>query len=195
MLCTHKYKTVNTISRRAHKEGSKKYKSGFEEADAIGIRILVARQQQCIKCQKKRTTIEISKTQFESIIEKLPSKIPNESNDEVLTKAENKVRTYLIKVSKGLVKTRHKNKAMYKEVWNLIYPARQFGRGNTNEVVEWIVNISNFDTDNGNPPLNSLVVRGDTGMPGGSWDEWKEYSNAPFKNAEEAQLACWDYWK
>lgn len=195
MLCAHKFKTINTVSRRAHKEGSNKFRSGFEEADAIGIKILVARRQQCSKCDKKRTTIEILKTQFNSIIEKLPSKIPNETNDGMLSKIEGKIRRYLIKVSKGQIKTRHKNKAMYKEVWNYIYPARQFGRGNTNEVVEWIVNISNFDTDNDKPPLNSIVVRCDTGMPGSSWDEWRKHSNTPFKNAEEAQLACWEFWK
>lgn len=194
MPCSHKYKTVNTVSRHAYKEGSNKFRSGFEEADALGIRILVARQQQCLKCSKKRTTIEISKAQFNNIVEKLPSKISSETSNGVLSKTENKLRKYLIKVSKGQVETRHNNKAMYKEVWNYIYPARQFGRGNTNEVVEWIVNISNYDTENSRPPLNSLVVRGDTGMPGGSWDEWKDYSSTPYKNAKEAQNACWKYW-
>ena len=146
MPCKHKYKTVNTVSRHAHKEGSKKFKSGFEEGDANGIKILVARQQQCLKCEKKRTTIEISKSQLDDIISNLPSGLAIEENNSELTNLENRVRKYLIDVSKGKIETRHDNKAMYKEVWNQFYPARQFGRGNTNEVVEWIVHISNYDT-------------------------------------------------
>ena len=184
MLCKHKYKTINTVSRRTHKEGSKKFKSGFLEAENHGIKILVARQQQCLKCGKKRTTIEISKSQFDNIISSLPSGLKTEESENQLTTVENKVRDFLINVSKGLVDTRHEKKTMYKEVWNYIYPSRQFGRGNTNEVVDWIVNISDFDTDNLRPPLNSLVVRGDTGMPGNSWGEWRRYSSTKYKTVE-----------
>ncbi len=194
MSCAHKFKTINTVSRRAHKDGSNKFRSGFEEAYLIGIKILVARQQQCVKCDKKRTTIEISKTQFNNIIEKLSSNISSETNDGLLSKVEKKVRTYLIEVSQGQIKTRHEKKAMYKEVWLKIYPKRPFGRGNTNEVVEWIVNISNLDTKNGKPPLNSIVVRGDTGLPGVSWTEWEKDSDTPYRDVQEAQEACWGYW-
>jgi len=192
MKCKHTFKTVNSVSYRAHTRGSKKFRSGFEEADSHGVKILVARQKQCSKCNKKRTTIEISKTQFDSIIEYLPFKLESEPANG-LTDVENKVRKYLIRVSKGKIETRHVKKAMYKEVWNQIYPTREFGRGNTNEVVEWIVAISNFDASKGRPPLNSLVVRGDTGMPGVSWNGWKEEFNAPYGNVEDAQQACWKF--
>ncbi len=190
MQCKHKFITINSVSLQAHRRGSKKFKSGFEEAGLYGIKILVARQKQCSKCKKKQTTIEISKSQFDSIIESLPSKLESELVTG-LTKVEKKVREYLIRVSKGEIDTRHPNKAMYKEVWDHIYPNRKFGRGNTNEVVGWIVAISNFDLANRRPPLNSLVVRGDTGMPGDSWNGWMEEFNSPFKNVEKAQQACW----
>jgi hypothetical protein len=194
MTCKHKFKTINTVSRKAHREGSKKFKSGFEEANAYGIRILVARQQQCLECGKKRTTVEISKNQLDSIFSQLPQKLEDEQTDTDLSETERRVRDFLIKVSKGEIETRHEKKAMYKEVWLNIYPSRPFGRGNTNEVVDWIVNISDFDTNNNRPPLNSIVVRGDTGMPGDSWVEWKNRSNTKYKTVEKAQRACWDYW-
>jgi len=194
MACKHIWKTVNTISRKAHLAGSKKFKSGFDEADAYDIKILSARQKQCVECSKKRTTVEISKTQLDSIYNHLSRPIGKEGREEGLSNIENKVRKFLIKVSKGKVQTRHERKAMYKEVWLHIYPSRPFGRGNTNEVVDWIVNISDFDTSNDLPPLNSLVVRGDTGMPGDSWVEWKKHSNSLYKNVEAAQIACWDFW-
>ena len=194
MKCIHKWKTVNTISRKAHREGSKKFKSGFEQAESHGIKILVARQKQCIKCGDKKTTVEISQEQMNKIYDQLIDGIDEKSEIEELSTTEIEVRNYLISVSKGVIENRHAGKAMYKEVWNLIYPSRQFGRGNTNEVVDWIVNISDFDTSHGRPPLNSLVVRGDTAMPGASWDEWKKYSNTPYKTVEKAQDACWSYW-
>ncbi|POZ53182.1 hypothetical protein [Methylovulum psychrotolerans] len=193
MKCKHKFKTINTISQKTHKEGSKKFKSGFEEANSYGIKILVARQQQCLECGEKRTTVEISKRQLDSIYAGLSKILEDEQIDSVLSDTEINVRNFLIQTSKGETKTRHEKKAMYKEVWLTVYPLRRFGRGNTNEVVEWIVNISNFDTDNGRPPLNSLVVRGDTGMPGESWVVWKNDSDTPYTTVEEAQQACWSY--
>jgi len=193
MLCKHKFKTVNTVSRHAYKSGSTKFKSGFKAADSFGIKILVARRQQCLKCSKKRTTVEISKIQLDTICAELTSNLVIKSDDTALSGVEKKVRKYLIRISKGQVKSRHKNKAMYKEVWNFVYPSREFGRGNTNEVVEWIVNISNFDTKHGRPPLNSLVIRGDTGMPGASWEEWRKHSYTIFTDAGDAQQGCWNF--
>jgi hypothetical protein len=193
--CKHKFKTVNTVSRKAYREGSKKFKSGFDEANSYGIKILVARQQQCLECGTKRTTVEISKSQLDSIFSQLPTKLEDEDTDSDLSKTEIRVRDYLIRVSKGEIETRHGRKAMYKEVWNEVYPSRPFGRGNTNEVVEWIVNVSNFDTTNARPPLNSLVIRGDTGMPGYLWETWRKHSDTPYRTAEEAQHACWHYWR
>jgi hypothetical protein len=194
MTCKHIWKTVNTIPRKAHLGGSKKFKSGFEEADEHGIKILTVRQKQCSECGKKRTTVEISKAQLDAIYNSLSGEIKENLESELST-VESKVRKYLINVSKGKVQTRHERKAMYKEVWLYIYPARPFGRGNTNEVVEWIVNISDYDTNNDRPPLNSLVVRGDTGMPGNSWDEWKKYSTSTYGTADVAQNACWRRWR
>jgi hypothetical protein len=198
MTCKHKFKTINTVSKKTHSEGSKKFKSGFEEASSYGIKILVARQQQCLECGVKRTTVEISKRQLDSIYAQLPQKLEDDQVDSPLSKIEHNVRDFLIKVCKGEIETRHKRKAMYKEVWLNIYPSRPFGRGNTNEVVSWVVNISNFDVDNSRPPLNSLVVRGDTGMPGESWEEWRKASERKYGRVEKvdkAQQACWDYWK
>lgn len=193
MACEHIWKTVNTISRKAHLGGSKKFKSGFEEAEEHGIKILTARQKKCLECGKKRTTVEISKAQLDAIYNGLSGAI-TENVESELSIVENKARKFLIEVSKGNIQTRHERKAMYKEVWLHIYPTRPFGRGNTNEVVEWIVNISDFDTSNDRPPLNSLVVRGDTGMPGDSWDEWQSNSGSPYETASAAQNACWSYW-
>ena len=193
MKCTHKWKTVNTVSRKAHQEGSKKFKSGFEQADSFGLKILSARRKECLYCGIKKTTVEISQSQMCKIYAQLDQRV-DELGTDYLSEIEIEVRNYLISVSKGIIENRHSSKAMYKEVWNLIYPSRRFGRGNTNEVVDWIVNISDFDISLGRPPLNSIVVRGDTGMPGTNWDEWKKYSDTKYKNAEEAQEACWTYW-
>lgn len=195
MKCTHKWKTINTISRKAHKEGSKKFKSGFEEADSYGIKILVARQKQCIECGVKRSTVEISKNQLKQIYSQLDQRVESDNERDKLSIIETKVRAYLINVSKGRIETRHYRKAMYKEVWLHIYPSLTFGRGNTNEVVEWIVNISDYDKAKNRPPLNSLVVRGDTGMPGQSWEEWRINSKTSYKTIDEAQQACWDLWR
>ena len=118
------------------------------------------------------------------------------SKKELLT-VENQVRNYLIDVSRGKYpKNRHDNLATYKETWKVIYPSKVFGRGNANEVVDWIVNISNVDLKNDAPPLNSLVVRGDTKKPGVSWETWRDQSGTKFKNVEDAQNACWKHsWK
>jgi hypothetical protein len=194
MKCIHKWKTINTISRKAHNEGSKKFKSGFEEANDYGIKILVARQKQCSECGIKRSTVEISKNQLNQIYSQLDQEVESDNENDELSSFEKKVRAYLIAVSKGEISTRHSRKAMYKEVWLHIYPSRPFGRGNTNEVVEWIVNISNYDTASNRPPLNSLVVRGDTGMPGESWEEWRINSKTSYETIDKAQQACWKFW-
>jgi hypothetical protein len=196
MKCKHKlgFKTINTISQKAHREGSTKFKSGFEEASLYGIKILVARQKECLECGEKRETVEISKRQLDKIYKQLSNNLEDEQDDSILSETELNVRNFLIKVCKGEVETRHERKAMYKEVWLNINPSRPFGRGNTDEVVGWVVNISNFDNDNSRPPLNSLVVRGDTKMPSEGWEEWRINSNTKYETVEEAQQACWDYW-
>ncbi len=55
-------------------------------------------------------------------------------------------------------------------------------------------NISDYDTAFGRPPLNALVVRGDTGEPGDSWEVWRKGSDSPYKTLKEAWKACWEFW-
>ena len=119
--------------------------------------------------------------------------IPKDSERSKLSETELKVRKFLISVSKGRKRnTRHSKRATYKEVWNRIYPEREFGQGNTKEIVNWIVKISNYDTENGRLPLNSLVVRQDTGEPGDGWEDWQNNSSTKYRTLEAAQDACWE---
>ena len=112
----------------------------------------------------------------------------------MLTQMEINVRKILIEVARGNHSTYHYRKITYKELWLTQYPARTWGRGNTSEVVGWIVNISNQDTDNGLPPLNSIVVRKDTSEPGKDWVTWHKSVGSPFESQGHAQAACWAYW-
>ncbi|MCG8564015.1 MAG: hypothetical protein MI747_02935 [Desulfobacterales bacterium] len=112
----------------------------------------------------------------------------------MLTQVEQDVRDILIKVARGIFTTHHYRKITYKELWLSQYPNQTWGRGNTAEVVDWIVNISDQDTAKGLPPLNSIVVRKDTGEPGDSWDGWHRNAGSPFESQGHAQAACWAYW-
>ncbi|HHE0562686.1 TPA: hypothetical protein ACN351_004779, partial [Vibrio parahaemolyticus] len=112
----------------------------------------------------------------------------------MLSKTEKKVRKILIKVARGSLDTYHFRKITYKELWLTQYPKETWGQGHTPEVVEWIVNISNADTDKGLPPLNALVVRKDTSEPGKDWKAWHKSVGSPFESQAHAQAACWAYW-
>ena len=107
---------------------------------------------------------------------------------------ENKVRKVLIKVARGNMNTYYFRKITYKELWLTQYPTRDFGQGNTKEVVNWIVNISDVDIKNKLPPLNALVVRKDTSEPGDNWASWHKSIGCPFESLSHAQSACWAYW-
>jgi len=113
----------------------------------------------------------------------------------MLTELEREVRKTLIKVCRGEIRTTHRRKINYKAVWEKHSPSRgKWGRGHTPEVVEWIVNISNYDIERGRPPLNSLVVRVDTGQPGKDWHLWHKGAGSPYESLAHAQAACWSYW-
>ncbi|OLQ83784.1 hypothetical protein BIT28_20165 [Photobacterium proteolyticum] len=112
----------------------------------------------------------------------------------MVSKVEKKVRKTLIKVARGELNTYYFRKITYKELWLTQYPGGAWGQGHTPEVVEWIVNISNADTDNGLPPLNALVVRKDTSEPGKDWKSWHKSVGSPFESQDHAQAACWAYW-
>lgn len=112
----------------------------------------------------------------------------------MLNSIEKKVRKILIQVARGERETYHHRKITYKELWLTQHPDGTWGRGNTPEVVEWIVNISNRDTENGLPPLNSIVVRKDTSEPGEDWKTWHRDAGSPFESQSHAQAACWAYW-
>lgn len=113
----------------------------------------------------------------------------------MLTDVECAVRQTLIKVCRGEEQTVHRRKINYKSLWEKHSPSgSNWGRGNTSEVVTWIVNISNHDIKHGRPPLNSLVVRVDTGQPGEDWDSWHKEAGSPYESLAHAQAACWVYW-
>lgn len=71
--------------------------------------------------------------------------------------------------------------------------------GKAHKMVPMILNISEYELRKGRPPLNELVVRGDTGEPG---EEWKVIRRAlesrgvlvPYSSHGEAQEACRRYW-
>lgn len=112
----------------------------------------------------------------------------------MLSQTEINVREVLIEVARGERSTFHYREITYKELWLTQYPGKKWGRGNTSEVVEWIVNISNQDTGKGLPPLNSIVVRKDTKEPGKDWGTWHKSVGSPFESQGHAQAACWAYW-
>lgn len=115
--------------------------------------------------------------------------------NKMLSNTEKAVRKDLIKVCRGEVKTFHRRKITYKELWEKHNSGGgSWGRGCTNEVVEWIVNISNYDVAQGRPPLNSLVVRKDKGRPGKDWETWHKSAGSPYESLAHAQAACWVYW-
>ena len=105
-----------------------------------------------------------------------------------------KVRGILVGVARGEVDTHHYRKIGYKELWLLIYPDGSWGQAYTKEVVDWIVDISDVDVEKGLPPLNSLVVRQDSGQPGVDWEAWHKEAGSPFESLSHAQAACWAYW-
>ncbi len=110
----------------------------------------------------------------------------------MLTNVERAVRKTLIKVCGGEEQTKHRRKINYKALWEKhSAPDRVWGRGNTPEVVSWIVNISNYDVEHGRPPLNSLVVRLGTGQPGKKWDSWHKEAGSPSESLAHAQAAGW----
>ena len=111
----------------------------------------------------------------------------------MLTKLERAVRKTLIKVCRGEVQTAHRRRINYKALWEK-HSRDKWGQGQTPKVVNWIVPISNYDVEHGRPPLNSLVVRIDTGQPGDDWHDWNKGAGSPYKSLEHAQAACWAYW-
>lgn len=114
----------------------------------------------------------------------------------MLSSLEKKVRKTLVSVCRGEVKIKeHRRKINYKTLWEMHNNSDDsWGRGKTNEVVGWIVNISNDDIEHGRPPLNSLVVRLDTGEPGDDWEGWNKEAGRPYGSLAHAQAACWAYW-
>jgi hypothetical protein len=91
------------------------------------------------------------------------------------------VRQTLIKVCRGEVQTAHRRRINYKALWEKHSPDK-WGQGQTPKVVNWIVPISNYDVEHGRPPLNSLVVRIDTGQPGDDWHDWNKGAGSPYNS-------------
>jgi len=113
----------------------------------------------------------------------------------MLSQTEKAVRKTLITVCRGEKKTVHCKKITYKELWeNHSESGNNWGQGCTPEVVKWIVNISNYDIRQGRPPLNSLVVRKDTGQPGKDWENWHKSTGSLYESLAHAQAACGVYW-
>ncbi len=113
----------------------------------------------------------------------------------MLSAVEEEVKASLIQVCRGEIKTTHRRKITYKEIWEKHHSGNgKWGRGYTPEVVRWIVNISDYYVKQGYPPLNSIVVRQDTGEPGQNWDDWHKSAGSPYESLAHAQAACWAYW-
>jgi hypothetical protein len=113
----------------------------------------------------------------------------------ILSQTEKAVRETLIKVCRGDEKAIHRRKTTYKGLWEKHNSSGgSWGRGCTSEVVSWIVKISDDDIDKGRPPLNSIVVRKDTGQPGEDWEDWHKSAGSPYESLAHAQAACWVYW-
>jgi len=183
VICKHQWKTTDTVARKAHLNGEKKFRSGFEKASEAGVNLLAARRKVCDKCGEKKTTVELD---WEELRPLLPS------ND------IEKVRQLLIKVAMGKEKEiKYSKRITYKELWEKIHPEMLWMPENfrklTRIVVGWIVDISDKNLENEEPPLNSLVVRSDTGMPGDDWKSWAEAEDCIYETADKAQNACWHH--
>jgi hypothetical protein len=117
-----------------------------------------------------------------------------------LTMEEDNVRTILIKVAKGKQTTHKRGLISYKELWELMSD-ETWGRGKIKRILGWITRISGYELDNERPPLNELVVVKGKKEPGERWDSIKAYlentfnTTINFKSHEEAQKACWHYWR
>ncbi len=199
--CQHlKLKTLNTVSWKAHKEGSPKFRGGFEEAERRGIRIRAARRKQCVKCGERITTVELSEDNYYRLLN--PFDLQEQRLDQLsvnmgLSHTENLVKDYLIDVARKEVPTRYNGLATYKEVWNRVYPNRPWGRGNTQMVVEWVNAVSDWALDKGLPPLGALVVRVDTKKPGSYWVHWlnsNREAKRRYSDIQKAQQRCWEIW-
>ncbi len=113
----------------------------------------------------------------------------------MLSGTEEAARKTLIKVCRGEEKTFHRRKITYKELWEKHSESDgSWSQGCTPEVVGWIINISDYDVGQGRPPLNSIVVRIDTGQPGENWEDWHKSAGSPYASLAHAQAACWVYW-
>jgi len=179
----HQWKTTDTVARKAYLKGEKKFRSGFEKASEARINLIAARRKVCDKCGETKTTVELD---WEELRPLLPS-------DDI-----GKVHQILIKVAMGKEKKiKYSKRITYKELWEKIHPETPWIPKNfrklTGVVVDWIVDISNDNIEKNEPPLNSLVVRSDTGMPGYDWTLWAKSKASIYKTAKKAQEACWEY--
>ena len=116
-----------------------------------------------------------------------------------LTYQERKARALLIRVAKGLVNTHKIGLISYKEFWRAI-DRRSWGRARKDEIVKIVSNISTCELRNARPPLNELVVRKDSHLPGEPWENIKQYHeerygvDVPYTSHRDAQEACWKFW-
>jgi hypothetical protein len=111
-----------------------------------------------------------------------------------LTRKEKDVRNTLIVVCRGKRQTRFPRKINYKHLWEIHGDKRPWARAFTRQIVDWVIRISDHDIAKGLPPLNALVVRADTGMPGDNWYAWNKRTKARYKSVVDAQKACWKKW-
>jgi hypothetical protein len=116
-----------------------------------------------------------------------------------LSNEEGKIRAILIRTAQGSIKTHRPGLISYSELWGRA-SSKPWGRGRKSQIVDWISHISTYELSQGRPPLNELVVRKGTDLPGEPWSNIKRYHkkrlkiDLPFKSHEEAQEACWQYW-
>ena len=117
----------------------------------------------------------------------------------MLTIIERAVRQTLIRVYRGEIQQpKFPRRIGYKALWKR-HSSRNavWNRGkHLDDVVKWIIHISNYDEAHNPPcpPLNSIVIRLDTGQPGKGWKEWNMHHRRPYSSITEAQNACWAKW-
>jgi hypothetical protein len=116
-----------------------------------------------------------------------------------LNELEKKIRKTLIKVAKGQISTEKPGLISYKELW-ATFSKKKFGMGNAKVIVNYITKISGYELLNERPPLNELVIKKATSVPGEHFESIKAYLidsygvDIPYSTHKEAQEDCWRYW-
>ena len=188
MPCTHKWKTVGKVTQEDHDLGNPKFSKGFETYNALEnpisgekLVVIAVRRRQCTLCQERSTTVEMD--HFE-----LKVHLPNHNHS-----LFGRTKVILIDVAKGTthLQLTYGNRISYMELYEAL--GAPFGAWSpsirikaTRFIEEIVIEISDANIANGEPPLNAIVVRKDTGLPGPGWNDWAK-RNVYKKTPQQAQ--------